>query len=185
MGWSLSGHTEWLVIEVNHSNTQSCGKQAWSWVYPRSQYAHSFRIIQMCMCARMHTHTHRYMHTHTHRHRQTQTHTHTHRHTHTDVDTHTHMHRCVAPSSSAPGRQTWMSSAAGFLLFSKCFWRCCSCTLSASPDPRMPWRERSVPEVSSPKPLLEPHPNSRPQWWHRVKGRRKDPFFVFQAVRPG
>lgn len=38
--------------------------------------------------------------------------------------------------------QTWMSSAAGFLLFSKCFWRCCSWTFRASPDPRMPWKQR-------------------------------------------
>lgn len=38
--------------------------------------------------------------------------------------------------------QTWMSSAAGFLLFSKCFWRCCSWTFSASPDPKMPWKDR-------------------------------------------
>lgn len=34
---------------------------------------------------------------------------------------------------------TWMRLAAGFLLFSKCFCRCCSCTFSANPDPRMPW----------------------------------------------
>lgn len=38
--------------------------------------------------------------------------------------------------------QTWMSSAAGFLLFSKCFWRCCSWTFSASPDPKMPWKDK-------------------------------------------
>lgn len=38
--------------------------------------------------------------------------------------------------------QTWMSSAAGFLLFSKCFWRCCSWTFSASPEPKMPWKHR-------------------------------------------
>jgi len=34
---------------------------------------------------------------------------------------------------------TWMRLAAGFLLFSKCFCRCCSCTFSAKPDPRMPY----------------------------------------------
>lgn len=33
---------------------------------------------------------------------------------------------------------TWMRLAAGFLLFSKCFCRCCSCTLRAKPDPRIP-----------------------------------------------
>lgn len=53
-----------------------------------------------------------------------------------------------------------MSSAAGFLLFSKCFCRCCSCTLSASPDPRMPWREKSGP--GQPRwPLWGPHPHSQ------------------------
>lgn len=33
---------------------------------------------------------------------------------------------------------TWIRLAAGFLLFSKCFWRCCSCTFNANPEPRMP-----------------------------------------------
>lgn len=37
--------------------------------------------------------------------------------------------------------QTCISSAAGFLLFSKCFCRCCSWTLRASPEPRMPWKQ--------------------------------------------
>lgn len=37
---------------------------------------------------------------------------------------------------------TWMRLAAGFLLFSKCFCRCCSCTFRAKPDPRIPCRQK-------------------------------------------
>lgn len=44
--------------------------------------------------------------------------------------------RCHQPITLA---FTWMRLAAGFLLFSKCFWRCCSCTFNAKPEPRMPW----------------------------------------------
>lgn len=38
---------------------------------------------------------------------------------------------------------TWMRLAAGFLLFSKCFCRCCSCTFRAKPEPRMPYVEKT------------------------------------------
>ena len=37
----------------------------------------------------------------------------------------------------------WMRLAAGFLLFSKCFCRCCSCTLRANPEPSMPCRHNT------------------------------------------
>lgn len=37
---------------------------------------------------------------------------------------------------------TWMRLAAGCLLFSKCFCRCCSCTFRAKPDPRIPCRKK-------------------------------------------
>lgn len=36
---------------------------------------------------------------------------------------------------------TWMRLAAGFLLFSKCFCRCCSWTLRAKPEPKMPYKK--------------------------------------------
>lgn len=36
---------------------------------------------------------------------------------------------------------TWMRLAAGFLLFSKCFCRCCSWTFRAKPEPRMPYKK--------------------------------------------
>lgn len=48
-------------------------------------------------------------------------------------------HRCCHLSITLTF--TWMRLAAGFLLFSKCFWRCCSCTFNAKPEPRMPWNK--------------------------------------------
>lgn len=57
-----------------------------------------------------------------------------------------------------PQLQTWMSSAAGFLLFSKCFWRCCSWTFNASPEPRMPCKENSsLCQLHWALSALEPH----------------------------
>lgn len=41
-------------------------------------------------------------------------------------------------------RLTWIRLAAGVLLFSKCFCRCCSCTLRAKPEPRMPWGQEGT-----------------------------------------
>lgn len=49
----------------------------------------------------------------------------------------THTRCCIIQTSLCVS--TWMRLAAGFLLFSKCFCRCCSCTFRANPDPRMPW----------------------------------------------
>lgn len=48
----------------------------------------------------------------------------------------THTVCCIIQIS--PCVSTWMRLAAGFLLFSKCFCRCCSCTFRANPDPSMP-----------------------------------------------
>lgn len=39
---------------------------------------------------------------------------------------------------------TWIRLAAGVRLFSKCFCRCCSCTLRAKPEPRMPWGQEGT-----------------------------------------
>lgn len=42
------------------------------------------------------------------------------------------------PSLFCSTRLTWMRPAAGLRLFSKCFCRCCSWTLRAKPEPRIP-----------------------------------------------
>lgn len=48
----------------------------------------------------------------------------------------------VCMFSAVMRMNTWMRLAAGFLLFSKCFCRCCSCTFRAKPEPRMPYRQK-------------------------------------------
>lgn len=75
-----------------------------------------------------------------------------HKMTHTDVHVHnTHNihvfgcgkinHDCIRTRCVADWAVTCMRLAAGVLLFSKCFCRCCSCTFRAKPDPRMPLKK--------------------------------------------
>lgn len=52
---------------------------------------------------------------------------------------------------------TWIRFAAGVRLFSKCFCRCCSCTLRAKPEPRIPWeREGDGVRGCRPRHRLQP-----------------------------
>lgn len=44
---------------------------------------------------------------------------------------------------------TWIRFAAGVRLFSKCFCRCCSCTLRAKPEPRIPWEREGTGSVGA------------------------------------
>lgn len=82
---------------------------------------------------------------------------------------------------------TWMRLAAGFLLFSKCFWRCCSCTFSAKPEPRMPWNKiqnNTILKISKMKPQKDKHYVMCCPWTCYLY-IKKTPLYVFVLTLPG